>query len=59
MREQGELVMGKGKAKAKQMKETAGRATSNRQMEAEGSAEKASGKAQEAVEQARKNAQGH
>lgn len=51
--------MGKGKAKAKQMKETAGRATSNRQMEAEGSAEKASGKAQEAVEQARKNAQGH
>ncbi|MGK5730552.1 CsbD family protein [Streptomyces sp. URMC 124] len=51
--------MGKGKAKAKQvkgkLKETAGDVTGNRRMEAEGRAEKVSGKAQDAAEKARKN----
>lgn len=51
--------MGKGKAKAKQMKgqlkETAGRAMDDKRMEAEGRGEKVVGKAQEAAEKAKRN----
>ncbi|MEU8550096.1 CsbD family protein [Streptomyces roseoverticillatus] len=51
--------MSKGKAKAKQikgkLKETTGDAVGNKRMEAEGRAEKVSGKAQEAVEKAKKS----
>ncbi len=51
--------MGKGKAKAKQvkgqLKETAGRAANDKRLEAEGRAEKMTGKAQEAVAKAKKD----
>ncbi|MCD9141372.1 CsbD family protein [Streptomyces albireticuli] len=51
--------MGKGKAKAKQMKgqlkESAGRAMDDKRLEAEGRGEKAVGKAQEAAEKVKRN----
>ncbi|MCQ8772479.1 CsbD family protein [Streptomyces telluris] len=51
--------MGKGKAKAKQvkgkLKETTGNVTGDRRLEAEGRAEKVSGKVEESAERARKN----
>ncbi|MET9413977.1 CsbD family protein [Streptomyces klenkii] len=54
--------MGKAKAKAKQvkgkLKESAGSATGDKRMEAEGRAEKLTGKVQESAEKARKNLSG-
>ncbi|MGW2602362.1 CsbD family protein [Streptomyces klenkii] len=54
--------MGKAKAKAKQvkgkLKESTGSATGDKRMEAEGRAEKLTGKVQESVEKARKNLSG-
>ncbi|MFH8786587.1 CsbD family protein [Streptomyces roseoverticillatus] len=51
--------MGKGKAKAKQvkgkLKETAGRAADDKRLEAEGRAEKLTGKVQESAEKAKKS----
>ncbi|MFE5872752.1 CsbD family protein [Streptomyces roseifaciens] len=54
--------MGKGKAKAKQvkgkLKETTGNVTGDRRMEAEGRAEKVAGKVQESAENVKKNLRG-
>ncbi|MFF7726633.1 CsbD family protein [Streptomyces sp. NPDC008001] len=54
--------MGKAKAKAKQvkgkLKESAGSATGDKKMEAEGRAEKLSGKVQESAEKTKKSMRG-